>query len=193
MNGRMWAVDVEGNGRTPSEIVEVAIVELQGLEPTGLNRTWRVRPAGGISAIAARIHGIWERDVSDAPELDDVADDILDWLEGVPIVGHNVRVEVDILSRSLGDWSPPAAYDTLKLARMLLPDAPRHGLQKVGEMLGLDALAEIATGSAAHSALYDATLSAMLLGHLLGPVPEEERSRLLAQIDILPVEQARLL
>lgn len=194
MNERIWAVDIEGNGKTPPEIVEIAIVELRGLERTGLRRNWRLRPPSGISPIASRIHGISDRDVADAPNLEDVADDILIWLEGARIVGHNVRVELEVLGRALDDWSPTSAYDTLKLARMMLPDAPKHGLEALGVQLGLDAQAARETGSTAHSALYDATLAAILLKHLLQPLSTEERRCKLAEIDLLaPPPQGQLI
>ncbi|ATY32542.1 3'-5' exonuclease [Sphingomonas psychrotolerans] len=194
MNERMWAVDIEGNGKTPPEIVEIAIVELRGLERTGLRRNWRLRPPSGIAPMASRIHGIWDRDVADAPDLEDVADDILVWLEGAPIVGHNVRVELEVLGRALDEWSPASAYDTLKLARAMLPDAPKHGLEALGARLGLDVQAASETGSTAHSALYDATLSAILLKYLLQPLSAEERRRRLAEIDLLePPPQGQLI
>jgi DNA polymerase III epsilon subunit-like protein len=194
MNERMWAVDIEGNGKTPPEIVEIAIVELRGLERTGLSRNWRLRPQSGISPMASRIHGIWDSDVADAPDLEDVADDILAWLEGAPIVGHNVRVELDVLGRALDEWSPTAAYDTLKLARTMLPDARKHGLEALGAQLGLDTQAASETGSNAHSALYDATLAAILLKHLLQPLSAEEQRRRLAGIDLLaPPLQGKLI
>ena len=190
---RMWAVDVEGNGGIPAEIVELSIVEIQGLELTGLSRTWRVRPSSGISPIVSRIHGIWDCDVAEAPEIDDVSGDILDWIEGAPIVGHNVRVELDIIGRSLEGWHPPAAYDTLKLARMLVPQAERYGLEPLGKFLQLDRKAAEATNAAPHSALYDATLSAMLLRHMLEPLPDSVRAQMLAQANIIRPEQAQLL
>jgi DNA polymerase-3 subunit epsilon len=158
-----------------------------------LSRTWRVRPSSGISPIVSRIHGIWDRDVADAPDIYDVSSDILDWIEGAPIVGHNVRVELDIIRRSLEDWRPPAAYDTLKLARMLVPQAERYGLETLGKFLQLDRKAEEATNAAPHSALYDATLSAMLLRHMLEPLPDGVRAQMLAQANIILPEQAQLL
>lgn len=194
MNERMWAVDIEGNGKTPPEIVEIAIVELRGLERTGLRRNWRLRPPSGISPMASRIHGIWDQDVADAPDLEDVADDILTWLEDAPIVGHNVRVELEVLGRSLEDWSPTSAYDTLKLARTMLPDVPKHGLEALGAQLGLDVQAARETESTAHSALYDATLAAILLKHLLQPLSAEEQRRRFVEIDVLaPPSQGQLI
>jgi DNA polymerase-3 subunit epsilon/exodeoxyribonuclease X len=37
------------------------------------------------------------------------------------MVGHNANVYVDVLRRKLGDWKTPEVFDTLKLARRLLP------------------------------------------------------------------------
>jgi DNA polymerase-3 subunit epsilon len=193
MIGRMWAVDVEGNGGAPAEIVEIAIVEIQGLKLTGLNRRWRVRPPGGISLTVSRIHGIFDQDVEKAPEIEELASEIMEWIEDVPIVGHNVRVEIDIISRSLEGWRPPAAYDTLKLARSLIPHAEKYGLEALGRFLHLDRQAEEATKSAPHSALYDATLSAMLLQYMLEPLTESARQQALAKANLVSPEQGKLI
>lgn len=193
MGGRMWAVDVEGSGKSPPEIVELAIAEMEGLSLTGHRKHWRFRPRNGISPIASRIHGIWDRDVEDAPELEDVADDVMTWLEDQPIVGHNVRVELGSLTDVLQSWVPSAAYDTLKLARRVLPNEPKYGLEHLGSVLMLDAEAARITGAHVHSAPYDAVLSALLLKQLLAPFDEPQRAALLAEADVRRGEQGSLL
>ena len=102
----MWAVDIEGSGMSPPEIVELAIVELDGLKVTGKSRFWRCKPKGGISPIASRIHGIRLDDVSDAPDVKDIAPSVRGWLGSRPIIGHNVRVDYDLLEKMLGGWQP---------------------------------------------------------------------------------------
>lgn len=189
----MWAVDVEGSGKSPPEIVELAIAEMEGLTLTGHSKHWRFRPKNGISPIASRIHGIWDEDVADAPEFEDVVDDVLLWLEDKPIVGHNVKVEVDILSQALEGWEPAAAYDTLKIARRLLPAEQKHGLEHLGSKLGLSPEAGKITGGKAHSAPFDAVLSALLLDHMLRDQTEHDRRSILADADILGRAQNSLL
>lgn len=193
MNDRMWAVDVEGSGKSPPEIVELAIAEMEGLALTGRSKHWRFKPKNGISPIASRIHGIWENDVSDAPELEDVVDDIVLWLEDKPIVGHNVKVEVDILTSALEGWDPAAAYDTLKIARRLLPAEESHGLEHLGSKLNLSPEAEKISGGKAHSAPFDAILSALLLRHLLRDRTEVDLRAILVDADILDSAQGSLL
>lgn len=190
---RRWAIDIEGSGKNPAEIVELAIIEMNDLELTGLRKHWRFKPKNGISPIVSRIHGLWDEDVADCPELEDVADDILDLIEGSPIVGHNVRVEVDLLKAALTDWEPGQAFDTLKLARRRLPTQPKYGLEALGEALGLNAKAAELVGGAAHSAPFDATLTALLFCTLLEPLHEEDRRHALDDADILRISQARLI
>lgn len=193
MTDIMWAVDVEGSGKSPPEIVELAIAEMKGLTLTGRCKHWRFRPKNGISPMAARIHGIWDEDVADAPDLEDVVDDVLLWLENKPIVGHNVKVEVDILSQALEGWEPAAAYDTLKIARRLLPAEDKHGLEHLGTNLGLSTRAGKITGGKAHSALFDAVLSALLLNHMLGNRTADDRRAILSDANILGSAQGSLL
>lgn len=194
MTGRMWAVDVEGNGATPSEIIELAIVEMDGLKLTGRFKHWRIRPQAEITPFVSRIHGITNDDVADAPSIEDIADDVMLWLDEAPIVGHNVRVELEILSPVLPGWTPAAAYDTLKLARWLLPNRKKYGLELIGADLGLeDAASQAVDGGFAHSAPYDAAMSAILLERLLAPLPAAERERIMANADITKGQQGSLL
>lgn len=193
MNERMWAIDVEGNGGSPAEIVELAIVELEGFRLTGRHKHWRFKPKGGITPVVSRIHGIWESDVANAPDIEDVADDLFEWFEDAPIVGHNVRVELEIIGRSIEDWAPTSAYDTLRVARRLLPNEKKHGLEHLGTSLGLMDAARAATGGTSHSAPFDAALSAILLGHLLAPLSEADRRAILDDADILRSQQGSLL
>ena len=191
---RMWAVDVEGNGANPPETIELGIVEMDGLQLTGNVKHWQFRPRREISPDVIRIHGITNDDIADAPPIEDVIDDILLWLEDSPIVGHNVRVELDALSRVLPDWKPVAAYDSLKVARALLPNEEKFGLERLGDVLGLkDAASQAVGGGAAHSGPYDAAMSAILLERLLSPLPQAERDRILMEADILNSRQGTLL
>ncbi|MFC3612972.1 exonuclease domain-containing protein [Lutimaribacter marinistellae] len=191
---RMWAVDVEGNGANPPEIVELGIVEMDDLQLTGNVKHWQFRPEHEITPAVSRIHGITNDDVADAPPIEDVIDDILLWLEESPIVGHNVRVELEALSRVLPDWKPAAAYDSLKVARALLPNEEKFGLERLGDVLGLNDAASLAVGGgAAHSGPYDAAMSAILLERLLSPLPQTERDKILMDADILNSIQGTLL
>jgi DNA polymerase III subunit epsilon len=189
----LWIVDVEGSGGSPPEIVELAMLQVERLALTESKRHWFLQPERGIQPAATRIHGLTDDDVVGAPSMADIADDVVMWLEGTPIVGHNVKVEVEILSRSIPDWTPVAAIDTLRLAKALRPGLKSYGLANLGTEFGLSEQAAERTGARHHSALYDATLTALLLIHLLSPLTSEERRTALADANILNPKQGSLL
>ncbi|MCJ9690505.1 3'-5' exonuclease [Rhizobium sp. PRIMUS64] len=181
---KVWVVDVEGNGATPPEIIEIALLELIDLEPTGRAFHWLIKPNESISAAVTRIHGLTDADVADAPTIDDVAEDILTWTDGGVIVGHNVRVELEVISRSIPEWQPSAAIDTLKLARSLRPGLESYGLEKLGSALGLTAEAERQTGLRHHSAEFDVVLTGLLFSSLLRPLGIDSRTARARDADI---------
>jgi DNA polymerase III epsilon subunit-like protein len=190
---RFWVIDVEGNGAQPPEIVEIAMVEVSALSVTNNHRHWYVRPEKPISPHVTAIHGLTDADVAQSPSIDDISDSILPWIEDIPIIGHNVKTEVDILQRSLPDWTPTVAIDTIKLARALRPGLKSYALGKLGAELGLEKAAEERSGGLHHHALFDATLTAMIFVELLLGIPEAERSAVLLDADILNPKQGSLL
>ncbi len=154
-------VDVEGNGASPPEIVEIAcvVVEAGTIIPEGTS--WLVKPAAPISPLVSRIHGIRDSDVADAPPFSDIAGDVLDIVDKRVLVAHNVAVERSVLGRALGDqWHPSATVDTLRLAKAALPGLPRYALPVVAEALGI---LQDGTGGQSHRALFDATMTARVL------------------------------
>jgi DNA polymerase III epsilon subunit-like protein len=188
-----WVIDVEGNGRSPPEIVELAMVEVANGSITGNQRRWLIRPEQPITPVASRIHSLTDADVADAPSMDDIADAIMPLIEETPIVGHNVRVEVDILARSLPDWVPSVAIDTLKLARALRPGLDSYALGKLGEQFGLEREAADRSGTRHHAALFDATLTALIFIDLIYGIPESKRRAAIQDADILNLKQGSFL
>lgn len=188
---RYWVVDLEGSGSRPPEIVEIAMVELKDLA-AGMYRHWLVRPKAGIDPAATRIHGISDADLEGAPAIEDIGADIAENLNGIPIIGHNVRVEVDVLSRSVPEWRPESAIDTLKLAKLLMPAKKSYALSSLGAELGLDVEARRLTDKGSHSAFFDATLTALLFIDMVKPLPVERRRQVLQSCDILYKPQGSL-
>jgi exodeoxyribonuclease X len=156
-------VDVEGNGHQSPDLVELAAVPIvDGVigEPT----TWLVRPDQPIKYFATRIHGLTNQDVADAPTLAAIKDDVLAALDADALVAHNAHADVGVLQRKLGDWKTPEVFDTLKLARRLLPDM---GGYKLGTLVDSFNLAEgMPDGLSPHRATYDALAAARLFVRL---------------------------
>ncbi len=158
---RLVVVDVEGNGRQPPEIVELAAVTITDStvsEPT----SWLVKPERPITALVTRkVHGISNTHVADAPAFTEIHDQVAALLAGGWLVAHNARVEVELLARQLAGFAPTGVLDTLRLARALWPGRDSYGLDALirQERLDLSAVAK----SRRHRAAYDAYATALLL------------------------------
>jgi DNA polymerase III epsilon subunit-like protein len=161
---RYAVVDVEGNGQQPPDLVELAVVPIvDGTigEPTN----WLVKPARPIKYFATRIHGIiTTADVAEAPSFESIADQVCASLHVPALVAHNAHVDVGVLKRHLPTWDVPEVFDTLKLARRLLPDQPGYRLGRLVRALNL---AEgLPDGLAPHRATYDVLVTARLFVRL---------------------------
>ncbi len=152
-------VDVEGNGQQPPDLVELAAVPVvDGVigEPV----SWLVRPDSPIKHFATRIHGLTNKDVGACPSFEDIKVDVLIALSHPAIVAHNAHVDLDVLRRKLTGWEPLEVFDTLKLARRLLPGL---GGYRLGNLVETFNLAErLPEDLSPHRATYDALVAARL-------------------------------
>jgi DNA polymerase III epsilon subunit-like protein len=156
-------VDVEGNGRRPPDLVELAAVPIVG-GVIGEPVSWLVRPDQAITPMAQRVHGISNGAVAGAPVFADVEDDVLKALDVPALVAHNAHVDVGVLRRKLPGWTCPEVFDTLKLARRLLPG---RGSYRLGSLAEAFQLAEgLPQGMRPHRAGYDALAAARLFVRL---------------------------
>ncbi|MEV6956557.1 3'-5' exonuclease [Streptomyces sp. NPDC051183] len=159
--GRMFVVDVEGNGGSPADLVELAVIPVEGGEvvPSGV-RQWLVRPPVPISARVSRIHGITNTMTAQAPRWDEVAGEVLALLDGAWIAAHSAHVDYGVLRRHLPGWAPAGVVDTLRLARAADPGQRGYGLDALLARHDIDL-----TGVPGnrHRAAYDAHTTALLL------------------------------
>jgi DNA polymerase III epsilon subunit-like protein len=164
-------VDVEGNGHQPPDLVELAAVPIvAGI--VGEPKSWLVKPDQPISHFARRIHGITNEQVADAPVFGYIEADVLKALDAAALIAHNAHVDVGVLQRKLGDWECPEVFDTLKLARRLLPGRTTY---KLGSLVEEFDLAHGLDGEdQPHRATYDAIVTARLFVHLAGRRTLEE-------------------
>ncbi len=152
-------VDVEGNGHQPPELLELAVVPIVG-GVVGEPASWLVKPPHPIRYFATSVHGLSTKDVADCPKIADIAAEVLEALDAPALVAHTAHVDVDVLRRELDGWQPPEVFDTLKLARRLVPELPNY---KLGTLVEHFHLAEgLPDELKPHRATYDALVTARL-------------------------------
>jgi len=143
-------IDTEttGFGRL-DRVIEVAVVHLDAR--LGHQREWSTLINPGRDLGAAWVHGITARELLTAPPFEDVAPELLGFLDGRILVGHNLAFDVRMLNAELerqGLLRLPDGLCTMALVGGSLADAcSAAGIRSVPD----------------HSALGDARATAQLL------------------------------
>ncbi|MBM7786839.1 3'-5' exonuclease [Tenggerimyces flavus] len=161
----MYAVvDVEGNGQSPPDLVEIAVVPVSASLEIGDFRSWLVRPPRPITAVVtSKVHGITNDDVASEPSWASVADEVAAALAGRVLVAHNASVERSVLARHLPSYAPSEVIDTLALARRTWPELAGHGLDALIRARGIRMSTRYGQR---HRAGYDAHATALIFRQL---------------------------
>ncbi len=156
-------LDLETTGLSPRDdgITEIGAVILEEGKPA---REWTtlVRPPRPIPPEIARMTGITNEMVRDAPSFTEVAPQLAALLEGALLVAHNARFDYGFLKQAFAREGVSFFAPTLctaRLARELEPDLESAGLDALSARYGL-------SGSDRHRALGDARLAHDLARHL---------------------------
>jgi DNA polymerase III epsilon subunit family exonuclease len=135
-------VDLETTGGAPgsSGIIEIGAVRVRGgrLHDTF---TTLVNPGVPIPPFIVGLTGINDDMVADAPRLPDALRRFLEFAGDAVLVAHNAPFDVGHLTaaRRAHEGRPvdAAAVCTLRLARRLMPELERKGLDSVASALGI--------------------------------------------------------
>lgn len=158
--------DLETTGLDPAfdKIIEVGLVRLEDGEITGKFHTL-VHPGRPLPVKIKRLTGLDDGDLAHAPALSGVLPEILDFIGESAIVGHNVQFDLGFLGAARGLPIHNPSYDTLELARLVVPGAPSYRLNALCAGLNINA-------AASHRALDDALAAARLLAVLIQKLRE---------------------
>jgi DNA polymerase III subunit epsilon len=176
-------VDLEttGGDARHHRVIEVGVVEL---DSDGATREWStlVNPDCRIPSHIENFTGISNAMVENAPAFAEVADEIGRRLAGRLFVAHNARFDYGFLRREFQRLRRPFRADamcTVKLSRLLYPEAPRHNLDAVMERHGLST-------NARHRALGDARVLSELWQVLNERWPAGELAAAVTQLSRRP-------
>jgi len=125
-------VDVETTGVSAARgrVIEVAAIRVENNEIVR-EFTTLINPEMPISYQITSITGIDDGDVADAPTFREIADELLEVMNGAVFVAHNVRFDYSFLKqefRRIDKSFSPKQVCTVKLSRALYPELRRHRL-----------------------------------------------------------------
>jgi len=163
---RQIILDTETTGLEPAEghrIIEIGCVELINRRPSNNRYQQYLNPDREIDAGAIEIHGITNEMLAEKPKFSDIAQGLLDFIDGAELIIHNAPFDVGFLNTELSliaNGSKPVrieeictVVDTLKLARSMHP----------GQKNDLDSLCKRYNVDNAHRTLHGALLDAEIL------------------------------
>nr|MBN1229886.1 DEAD/DEAH box helicase family protein [Anaerolineae bacterium] len=159
MRDTLVAIDIESTGLDLSteQIIEIAAVRFHDGEVLD-SWTTLVNPGHPIPPFITRLTGITDDDVKGSPRIREVLAGLRRFVGSSPLVGHNIRFDVDFLNKSDANLSNPL-IDTYALASVLLPAAPRYSLGGLAAELDIEV-------EQAHRALSDVYTTVALYQHL---------------------------
>ena len=136
--------DVETTGLSPIDgdrIVEIAAVKVKGTQVVDKFYSL-VNPQRSMPSHATQVNNITEEMLVKAPVAAEILPQMIHFIGGACVAGHNVRFDLNFLcyelaliGRRLNDQTP--AVDTLKMARDLLPYLSNHKLSYLARSLGV--------------------------------------------------------
>jgi DNA polymerase-3 subunit epsilon len=157
------AFDVETTGLSAffgDRICEVGLLRLQGDEILASFQTL-VNPGRPISPGAARVNGLSDEQVRQAPPFSEIAPQLLALLDGAVLLCHNAPFDLSFLEAEfsrLGQPCPPlSVIDTLAIARRYF-SFPSNSLSAIAAYLEIE-------NPQAHRALGDAATTLQVFRH----------------------------
>jgi DNA polymerase-3 subunit epsilon len=134
-------VDIETTGGYSGyhKITEVAIYHHDGISITDKFELL-LNPGRNIPYFITGLTGIHNEMVRDAPTFTDVADEILQWLDGRVFVAHNAHFDYSFLKKEFEDaginWTSKKLC-TVRLSRKIIPGLRSYSLGRLADSLGV--------------------------------------------------------
>jgi len=169
------AFDLETTGLDYSRdsIIEIGAVRFTREGVVGTYETL-VNPRRKVPPVVQTLCGITDEMLREAPPIEVVAADFEMFVAGSILVGHNIcGFDIPVLAQH-GLRHPPEAYDTQRIAGVLLPAIGQYGLADLAERFAIDFTLQ-------HRARADAEAARRLLLTLFEQ-SAELRSEVLGQI-----------
>jgi DNA polymerase-3 subunit epsilon len=161
---RQVMLDTETTGlewKAGDRVIEIGCVELLNRKLTGQRFHRYLNPGRTIAAGAQAVHGLTDEFLADKPKFAEIADELIEFLNGAEVIIHNAPFDVGFLDYELSliDRGPlktacDAITDTLRMARDLRP-GKKNSLDALCSEFGVDN-----SGRQLHGALLDAELLA---------------------------------
>ena len=126
------SIDLETTGLNPKRdrIIEIGAIRVEQGQIAEEFSTF-VDPGRKLEERITELTGIRDEDLADAPQLDEVFPQLLEFMGELPLLGHRILFDYSFLKKAAVDRKitfERSAVDTLQVARKYLPELPHRNL-----------------------------------------------------------------
>ena len=154
-------IDLETTGGNPEteKIIEVGMIKIENRKITD-ERSFLINPHKEIPDFVQKLTGIRKADVEHAPKIEEVIDEIVEFIGKGILVAHNTSFDVPFLNAVLKNLQRPTLDNkvicTNIMTKYLIPDIMSSNLQYMSQIFDI-------SHSNAHRAIEDARATGYLL------------------------------
>ncbi len=159
----VFDLETTGGNHKNDKIIEVGLVKINNFEIIE-EKSYLIKPEVKIPEFIQRLTSISEDDVRDSPIIEDVIDDILEFMGDSILVAHNTSFDIPFFNSVLRRCSRPELKNrsicTNLMTKYLIPNLLNSNLNYMSKIFGI-------SHKKAHRALDDARATAYLLMNYL--------------------------
>lgn len=133
------AIDVETTGLSPitNELIEVSAIKYDGNRKIDTYTTL-IKPKVRIPYYITNITGITNEMVKNAPQVEEVMPNLIEFIGNSKIVAHNANFDYKFIQNySRNAFSKNTLIDTVQLGRKMYPNLPNHKLGTIAKHIGI--------------------------------------------------------
>lgn len=183
-------IDIEATGpniANGDRIIQIAAIIYQNNEKIN-EYNMLINPEIAIPPQIAKLTGIEQKDVINAPKLDSVISLWYERLKDCIFIGHNLAFDLRIMTEVFSEFGysfDPLAIDTFLLSKIIFPLSHGYGLSDLANYLNMELLN-------AHNALVDARFTSVLVNKIaesINVLPDLLKKKLFYFAEYLPNDE----
>lgn len=158
---RFCVIDLETTGGNPEteKIIEIGMIKIENRK-IAEERSFLVNPQKDIPDFVQKLTGIRKADVEHSPKIEEVIDEILEFIGDAILVAHNTSFDIPFLNGVLKKLQRPTLDNkvicTNIMTKYMIPDIMSSNLNYMSQIFNIH-------HSQAHRAIEDARATGMLL------------------------------
>ena len=137
----IFDIETTGLDSAYDEIIEIGAIKVKNNKIVSKFNSL-VKPKNEIDEYITELTGITNEMVKDAPTIEEILPDFMNYIGNDILIGHNVNFDInfiyDNLYRNKFDVLTNDFIDTMRISRKLLPELPHHRLIDLAKYFKID-------------------------------------------------------